>query len=287
MSAQAKEASHLVARSGVCFCDVCWPIAISCGAWNLRREDQKPFPKHEVMPDDPKTPIDWQKYSWLATPAAIGVLYAALLFGPRNLLRIDPPTPASPKTPVTIEEPPPPPPVVFTTDDTDVLKDGKKLAPADALAIIQACNRGDAEYTVRYSPIGKDEVYRKVVVSGGTAPRPPPAKPVTPVKPDVPLDPNTKVTAVTYVYEKDQNGIPNHVSTALNKINRESNYAIVATIFEDDSTNGPGSVPAQYKAAYEAAKKEGLPVVVVTAGDKVLRSVKAPKTEAEILEAAK
>ena len=102
-------------------------------------------------------------------------------------------------------------------------------------------------------------------MSGGTAPRPPPVKPVdpvAPVKPDVPVDPSTKVTSVTYVYEKDQGGIPNHVSTALNRINRESNFTITATIFEDDSTNGPGNVPAQYKSTYEAAKKEGLPAEI-------------------------
>jgi hypothetical protein len=198
-------------------------------------------------------------------------------------------TPATPQTPVTIEQPPAKP-LVFTTTDTDVLKDGKKLSDEKAKPVIDVANLGDGEYIVRFSPVGENEVYRKVIVSGGTAPRPPPTDPVKP-KPDTPVtppvDPNTKVTAVTYVYEKDQSGIPNHVSTALNKINRDSGFKIVATIFEDDSTNGPGNVPAQYKAAYEAAKKEGLPVVVVTAGGKVVRSVKAPKTEQEILEAAK
>jgi len=129
---------------------------------------------------------------------------------------------------------------------------------------------------------------RTVVVSGGDKPAPvQPPKPDEPLPKPPPVDPNTKVSSVTYVYEKDSGGIPNYVSTALNKINRESNFQIVASIFEDDSTNGPGQVPAQYKAAYEAAKKEGLPVLVVTAGDKVLRSVKAPKTEQEILEAAR
>jgi hypothetical protein len=124
------------------------------------------------------------------------------------------------------------------------------------------------------------------VVSGGD--KPAPVKPPIPDEPGPPpVDPNTKVTAVTYVYEKDQNGIPNHVSTALNKINRESNFEIVATIFEDDSTTGPGNIPTQYKAAYDEAKRVGTPALVVVAGDKVLRSVKAPKTEQEILEAAK
>jgi hypothetical protein len=225
---------------------------------------------------------------------ASSLLTAGLVVGAFAWMRSDTNNvPAIPQLPITIEQPPEKPPVIFTTTDTDVLRDGRKLSDEKAKPVIDVANLGDGEYIVRFSPVGEDEVYRKVVVSGGTAPRPPPVDPVKPkpVDPDKPVtppvDPNTKVTAVTYVYEKDQNGIPNYVSQALNKINRESNFQIVASIFEDDSTNGPGQVPAQYKAAYEAAKKEGLPVLVVTAGDKVLRSVKAPKTEAEILEAAR
>jgi len=123
-------------------------------------------------------------------------------------------------------------------------------------------------------------------VSGGD--KPAPVKPPIPDEPGPPpVDPNTKATAVTYVYEKDDTAIPNYVTTALNKINRDSGFKITATLFEDDSTNGPGQVPAQYKAAYDAAKKAGLPAVVVTAGDAVLKTIKAPKSESEILEAAK
>lgn len=94
---------------------------------------------------------------------------------------------------------------------------------------------------------------------------------------------STPVSAVTYVYEKDDNAIPNGVQAALNKLNRERQ--IVATPYEDDNEDGTGEVPEQYKLAYEAAKQAGLPALVVVAGDKVVRLVKAPKTDAEVLEA--
>ena len=183
---------------------------------------------------------------------------------------------------------PPEKPIVLTPADTDVLKDGRKLSEADEKAFIDAANRGNAEYTVRYSPVGEDEVYFKIVVSGGKGPKPPPVpdKPVTPDTPVLPVvDPTTKPTSAVYVYEKDQNAVPSAVMSGLNRLNREKK--IIATVFEDDSTNGKSGVPEQYKAAYEAAKKEGLPVLVITAGDKVLKTIKAPKTEAEVFEAVK
>lgn len=93
------------------------------------------------------------------------------------------------------------------------------------------------------------------------------------------------VTAVTYVYEKDESPVPSAVQAAINTLNREQK--VLATIYEDDNEDGTGEVPAQYKVAYEAAKQAGLPALVATAGDKVVRTVKAPKTDAEVLEAAR
>jgi hypothetical protein len=105
---------------------------------------------------------------------------------------------------------------------------------------------------------------------------------VTPVDP---VDPDTKATAATYVYEKDDTAIPVGVSTGLNRLNREKN--IRATLFEDDTVDGDGDVPDQYKVALEAAIKAGLPAFVVQAGDTVLTVVKSPTTEAQLLEAVR
>lgn len=239
--------------------------------------------KLDSMPDPtPQPKTDWSKFSWLATPAAIVVSGLLIVLAPHYLPSVDP-TPGPPlPVPVVVE------PTKFIPEDSIATLDGIRLNADRTKLICDLVNAGDGTFVLRYQPVGKAEIVRTIVVSGDKpAPLPPP-KPDEP-KPQPPpvVDPTTKPTAVTYVYEKDQGGVPGHVSTALNKINRDSGFKIVASIFEDDNTTGKSTVPAQYKAAYDAAKKEGLPVIVVTAGDKVLRTVKAPKTEQEILEAAK
>lgn len=94
----------------------------------------------------------------------------------------------------------------------------------------------------------------------------------------------SKATAATYVYEKDQTGsVPGPVLVALDKLNRDKN--ILATTFEDDTLDNTGETPAQYKVPLKAANDAGLPSLVVTAGAKVLKVVKDPKTEAAVLEA--
>lgn len=91
------------------------------------------------------------------------------------------------------------------------------------------------------------------------------------------------VTSVTYVYEKDDTAVPAAVRAALNKLNRERK--IICTIFDDDTTDGTGDTPEQYKAPLKAANEVGLPVLVVMAGDRVVRTVKSPTTEQAVLEA--
>lgn len=120
----------------------------------------------------------------------------------------------------------------------------------------------------------------------GAEPQPTPAPPkVDPVKPDapVPVVPATKVTSVTYVYEKDDGGVPSAVMAGLNRLNREK--GIRATVAEDDITDGDGDVPDQYKTVFTAAKAAGLPALVVLSGETVVRTVKAPTTEAAVWEA--
>jgi len=103
--------------------------------------------------------------------------------------------------------------------------------------------------------------------------------------PDIPgiLKP-AKVTQVTYVWEKDTSAIPRPVASALNKLNQ---LGILATDFEEDTVDGDDQVPDQYKIALEAARKAGLPSLVVQSGEKVVKVLKDPKTLEEVLGVAK
>lgn len=93
-----------------------------------------------------------------------------------------------------------------------------------------------------------------------------------------------KATAAIYVYEKDEGSIPSAVASGGDKLNAAG---IVFTTFERNTVNGNGQTPAQYVAPLAEANKIGLPALVVFAGDRFVRAVKAPKTEAEVLEAVK
>ena len=109
-----------------------------------------------------------------------------------------------------------------------------------------------------------------------------PTKPVDTVKP---VDPATTPTAAIYIYEKDETAVPSAVRSALNRLNRERK--ILATEFEDDTIDDSGSTPAQYTIPLAAARKAGLPALVVMAGSEVLSVTIAPTTEEQVLEAAK
>lgn len=93
-----------------------------------------------------------------------------------------------------------------------------------------------------------------------------------------------KATAVTYFYEKDQHQTPGEVAAALDKLNREG---IVADQRDVDTPSGSGAIPAMYRISQPAAIAAGLPALVVMAGDKVRTVVKAPTTEAQVIEAVK
>lgn len=92
-----------------------------------------------------------------------------------------------------------------------------------------------------------------------------------------------KVDRVTYVRnEKDLT--PAGVSAALAELNTQG---ILATEFPDDATDGDGDVPDQYKIALPAARTSGIPSLVVQAGDKVVKTIKAPTTKQQVLEVTK
>lgn len=109
---------------------------------------------------------------------------------------------------------------------------------------------------------------------------PPITPPVTP-----PPDDKKKVSRVTYVYEKDLNHVPTQVGAALNRINKDHAGLIVASDFEEDTTDGGGDTPEQYKVALDAARQVGLPALVVQAGSVVVRIVKNPTTQTEVINA--
>lgn len=93
----------------------------------------------------------------------------------------------------------------------------------------------------------------------------------------------SEITSVVYVYEKDDGAIPSEIHTAIEKLNREKN--ILASLFEQDTIDGNGQTPLQYKKALEAAKIKGVPSLVVISGSNVVTVFKNPKTEKEVLEA--
>ena len=97
--------------------------------------------------------------------------------------------------------------------------------------------------------------------------------------------PASEVTAVTYVYEKDDGGVPSPVTAALDKLNEQG--IVATTVDEDVISPVTGLIPKQYAEVIPAARTAGLPGLVVIAGEKVLKVIKSPTTEAEVLEAVK
>jgi hypothetical protein len=93
-----------------------------------------------------------------------------------------------------------------------------------------------------------------------------------------------KVTAAPYIYEGKQTSVPPPVSSALSKLNAMD---IMATAIDDDVVNAGGKIPKQYEKAIPAAREAGLPCLVVMAGDKVVKIVKGPTTEEQVLGAVK
>ena len=103
--------------------------------------------------------------------------------------------------------------------------------------------------------------------------------------PGIPTTRTNEIDFVTYVYEKDDGGIPVGVMAGLMKLNETG---VVATEFEDDTVDGDGQVPDQYKLALSSAAGSE-PCLVVQSGDRVVRVVKVSKdtTVEQIMEAVK
>lgn len=120
-------------------------------------------------------------------------------------------------------------------------------------------------------------VHHRISVGGAAQPDPT----VPPDDPD-PQPPSTKVTRLTYVYEKDKNSVPRPVAKALADLNADSSAGVSASDFERDVKDGDQEIPDQYKVAVKAADKEGLPCLVAQAGDEVVKVVKDPKTADDV-----
>lgn len=94
----------------------------------------------------------------------------------------------------------------------------------------------------------------------------------------------TKATAATYTYDDKRHSIPPPVAAAISKLNEQG---IEADLDEVDTNDASGEVPEQFKVSRPAAVAAGLPALVVLAGDKVLKVVPNPTTEAAVMEAVK
>lgn len=100
-------------------------------------------------------------------------------------------------------------------------------------------------------------------------------------KPPFPNKPT--VTAAVYVYEKDDGPVPSGVYAGIEKLNREKN--ILASLFENDTVDGTGETPEQYKPALAAVQNLSIPALVVLSGTNAIRVVEKPQTETEVWEA--
>jgi hypothetical protein len=100
---------------------------------------------------------------------------------------------------------------------------------------------------------------------------------------DNPLAP-AKITAATYVYEQRNGAVPNAVLDAIDQLNK---LGIEADSVDVDTVDGEGQVPDQYKVPFQAATELGLPAMIFTAGDAVVKGIKDPKTTEAVLEVVK
>lgn len=104
-------------------------------------------------------------------------------------------------------------------------------------------------------------------------------------QPTPPAPPTTdQIVRLTYVYEKDQGSIPPAISAGLSAVSL-SRESVVASAYEDDSTNGLDRVPKQYERAAEASREYGTPCLVAESVERVVRVKLKPTTEQHVMEA--
>lgn len=143
------------------------------------------------------------------------------------------------------------------------------------------------KYIIFYFPPGQTIPQPQVTIKTlGGASSPPPVDPPN----------NSKVRRVTYVYEKSNNPVPRPVAAALLAINRGTTElgpdlldedGVSASEFEQDTVNSSNETPDQYVRALDAAKKAGLPCLVVESKNEVLRVMTKPTTEEDVYRACR
>lgn len=232
--------------------------------------------------------------------ALIGVIASILLKPAEPPTVVTPPPVVAPADPPAIPPVLPQPPVVpavpapavpdtalvIVTDST-----GKRISDPKIEELAKSLASGS--WTVVAVPKAEGKWRTRTLAAsewGDVGPTVTPATPVTtPTTPTTPVTPTTpstpvtvKPTAATYVFEKNDTGVPAGVRSALNTLNRRG---IIATEFEDDTTNKNSQIPSQYKVPLEKAREVGLPALIVTGDGKVLNFVKDPRTEQQVLEA--
>lgn len=137
------------------------------------------------MPDDPKPTVDepktfvlnnnqntWPAWMSLAVSALVTVTLAYSQF--KQV--VVPPAPA----PVVVVEP-----VKFDVADAIATLNGIRLNAERTKLLVDLVNAGEGQFILRYQPVGKAEITRSVVVSGGVVP-PVPPKPIDPPVPPGP-----------------------------------------------------------------------------------------------------
>ena len=94
----------------------------------------------------------------------------------------------------------------------------------------------------------------------------------------------TSPDTVAVIYESSDTIPPPYVTGALGILQADG---LQTRIFDKDVVTGTGQVPEYLKNAIEEATKNGLPALVVLSKGNVIKVQDLPKTESEIIEAAK
>ena len=89
---------------------------------------------------------------------------------------------------------------------------------------------------------------------------------------------------VAVVYESSDIIPPPYVTGALGKLQADG---LQTRIFDKDVITGTGQVPKDLQDAIDKAIQNGLPALVILSDGKVIKVQDLPKTESEIIEAAK
>ncbi len=213
---------------------------------------------------------------------AVVLLFGALKFSPPQSTVV--PNLPTVNTPAPEDRPAEPPAKIirsFVTKNDSVID---VELEAKITAVMESGADGEYHY-VGYPDKGKLK-RKRIVIQDLDAP--PPAVPPVVVSPPATPGPSTpgpviKGSQITYVYEKDDGAVPPHIYGALQTL---ATKVSLASTFEEDTVDGSGETPDQFKLPLAEAKKEGLPALVYTKDSAVIKVIKAPKTEAEALSIA-